>query len=109
MAIRSLGKVTVTSAGTPVRATVGQTTPSARVACQTIKIYATLGNSGANIYVGTASDFSKSTFANMVLAIPKGTTQEITIQQAPAGLNAADLWIDADTTNDTCLVTIVEQ
>lgn len=108
MALKSLGKVTVTTAGTPVRCTVNESVPGARVGLQTISVFALAGNSGTNIYLGTAT-MNKSTLAGVYAIIPKGAVISGSIIMAPAGLNAADLYLDADTSADAALVSGTEQ
>ena len=96
--VNSLGKVTVTTPGTPVRATSNQGTPGAQVSCQAIAFQALSANTG-KIYIGS-STMNKSTLAGVyfVLAVP--TTNIVpsfsASQLSVAGLNAADFYLDAD-------------
>lgn len=108
MAFKSLGKITVTSAGTPVRATANESTPTARYPVQMVRVTAPAGNTGTNIYVG-ASGFSKSTYAGLYGIVPKGTYQDFLIALAPEGILANEIFLDADTTNDVALVSVSEQ
>lgn len=108
MAVKSLGKVVVTSAGTPVRATANQSDPTARFACQSLSVQALSGNSGTNIYVGSAS-LNKSTLVGVYLIIPKGSQGSFSIDLAPEGIMANEVYIDADTTNDAALIAVTEQ
>lgn len=108
MALRSFGKVTVASAGTPVRATSNESVPTARVGVQSLTVFALAGNAGANIYVGNSA-MNKSTLAGVYAIVPKGSSGGATINLAPAGINANEIFIDADTNGDAALVSATEQ
>lgn len=110
MALRSFGKVVVTTAGTPVRCTLNETDPTARVGVQTLRVTALAGNSGTNIYVGNAS-MNKSTLAGVYAIVPKTLTAgvEFEIYLAPAGINVNEVYLDADTNGDAALVSAHEQ
>lgn len=108
MALKSFGKITVASAGTPVRVTVNESDPTARVGLQSISVFASAGNSGTNIYLGTAT-MNKSTYAGVYAIIPKGAVISSVINLAPVGLDARDLYLDADTSADTALVSGTQQ
>ena len=108
MAIGSAGKVTVTSAGTPVRATTNESTPTARLGVQSFTVFAPSGNTGTNIYVGNSS-MNKTTYAGVYAIIAKGGSASFSILNAPAGLNLNEIFIDADTSADVALVSYVVQ
>lgn len=108
MAARAFGKITVSSAGTPVRATVNESTPTARVGLQSFTVFALAGNTGANIYVGS-STMNKSTYAGIYAIIPKGSSASFTINLSPTGFNLADIYIDADTSGDLAVISGTEQ
>lgn len=108
MALRSFGKVTVAVAGTKVRATINETTPATRVGLQSISVYAPSGNTG-DVYIGIGSTYSRTTWIGVVGVVPKGTWWTGVINLSPAGVNAADYYIDADNANDVCLVVGTEQ
>ena len=108
MAIRSFGKVTVTTAGTPVRCTLNESTPSARMAVQSLTVFALAGNTGTNIYVGSSA-MNKTTLAGVYAIVPKGANGGITINLAPAGIMANEVYLDADTSADAALVSATEQ
>jgi len=108
MAFRSFKLITVTTATTPVRVTVNESVPAARVGVQTINVYALAGNSGANIYLGS-STAAVTDGTGIYAAIPKGTSQQFTIVNSPAGFNAADLYLVADTNGDKAIVSAIEQ
>lgn len=108
MALASLGKVTVTTAGTPVRATINQSDPTARYAVQSFSVFALSGNSGANIYIGS-SGLNKSTLAGVYAIIPKGSSGFAIIQEAPAGIMMNEIYVDGDSNDDACLISVTIQ
>ena len=108
MALRSFGKVTVASAGTPVQATVNESVPGARVGVNSIFVQALAGNVGTNIYVGK-STMVKATLVGVYFIVPKGGNAYAVINLAPAGINMNELYIDADTNSDACLISATEQ
>lgn len=108
MALHSFGKVTVATAGTPVRVTSNESVPSARYGVQSLTVQALAGNSGTNIYVGN-STMNKSTLAGVYAIVPKGSSSYVVIIEAPAGINANEIYLDADTNGDSALVAGTEQ
>lgn len=108
MAIKSAGKITVTSAGTPVRATSNESAPTTRLGIQSFTVFAPSGNTGTNIYVGNSA-MNKSTYAGVYAIIAKGGSTSFSIINAPAGINLNEIFIDADTSNDVALISYVEQ
>jgi len=108
MALKSLANVTITTAGTPVRSTANEGTPSARYAVQSFTVFALSGNSGANVYVGNSA-MVKSTGVGVYAIIPKGSSGYAVITNAPAGINMADIYLDCDTNGDKALVSVTEQ
>lgn len=108
MALKSLGKVAVAASGTPVRLTVNQSTPGDRVGCQTIIVSALAANTGA-VYLGKGASFARSTGTDCMMQIAKGTIVQVGSIEAPAGLNAADYYLDADTNGDSAYVSVIEQ
>lgn len=113
MAVRSLGKVTVTTAGTPVRATTNETTPTARVGAQSMFVQTVVGNTGY-IYVGDRSSMNKSTGVGVIGIIPIPTANTlgsvtVTVVNAPAGLNANEIWLDSTVNAEGAIVAITEQ
>jgi hypothetical protein len=115
MALKSLGLVTVAASGTPVRATSNESVPATRVGCQAIQIEAAPGNAGL-IYIGT-SDMVISTGVGVLAVLPKPTSattgpfpsQSYSIPEAPAGINAADVYIDASNSSDKAYISITVQ
>lgn len=107
MALQAIGKVTVTTAGTPVRVT------STKTGAQAIMVQAWHANTG-KIFVGTSASMNKTTGAGVLAMIPAPTTGVIptasfSIPLAPVGMDASDLWIDADTNGEGCIVTVSAQ
>lgn len=105
MAWKSLGKVTVTTAGTPVRIT------SSRTPCHALLVQQLPANTG-RIIVGT-SVMNSTTYAGClaILAIP--TTNGIPAVNAglatePDGLNAADYYLDSTVNGEGALVSYLE-
>lgn len=110
--MKSLGKVSVATAGTPVRVTSTQTNPAAKVSVHTIFLQAVAANTG-RIFVGTSSAMNKTTLAGVVGMIPAPSASaatgtlpyfEATIAPAANGFNLADFWLDAEVSTDSVLV-----
>ena len=101
----SIGKVTVTTAGTPVQVTATSTR------CQAISLQALSTNTG-KIYVGNAQAMSKSTLANVlgVVAVPTANTipSASISQQGTAGLDASSFWLDSDNSGEGVLVGLIQ-
>lgn len=112
MAFYSIGKVTVTTAGTKVRLTANETTPGANLGAQTILIQALSGNTG-KVYIGL-STLNKSTGAGVlgVLNVPPTTGDlpllTLTAPMAPALFNAADLYLDVDTNGEGVMASLIQ-
>jgi len=106
----SIGKVTVTTAGTLVQVT------DEHAAAQTILFQALAGNTGC-IYICSSSTASKTTLVGVlaVLAAPTLTdevattlpTVMVSVYTAPAPLDLQNLWVDSDEDGDGCLVSYV--
>lgn len=115
MALKSLGKVTIASGGTPVRATANETDPTARYAVQSFTVQAGAANAGI-VYVGLGSSFSTSTGAGVIGLIPKPasattgpfSSASYSILEAPAGIDMRDIYIDG-TTNDVVYISVAIQ
>jgi hypothetical protein len=106
MAWKSQGKVTVTTAGTPVQVT------TTRTVAQSVMVQALAANTGL-IYVGL-STLNKSTGVGVLGIIPIPTTNIIgsvsaSIPLAPAGINLADLWIDSTVNGEGVIISYTEQ
>ncbi len=112
MAIRSLGLVTVPTAGTPVRLTANESDPTAHVGAHSVSAQASHTNA-ARVYVGDRQSMVRATRVGvlMVLAIPTANALSqftATIVNAPAGFNAAQLWLDVDNDGEGAVVSILE-
>lgn len=108
----SLGKVTAT-AGTPARATVNQTDPTARFPCHAILFQALSTNTGKVYIMEGNNAFSAATYTKClaVIAVPTANSlpsASATVTYAPAAFNAADFYIDVQTTGEGCLVSAVK-
>jgi len=111
---RAYGKITVTTGGTPVRATVNQTDPAARVGLQSIMFQAHPSNTGV-MYVrlkGPLGD-DRTTLAHTIgfIAAPTSATQgpfpSQTFSAPPQGapFNLADFYVDAGVNGNAVIVT----
>ena len=115
MAVKGLGKVTVTSAGARARATKNQSDPTARISCQSVQFQALPSNTGI-VYVGDSTVVG-STLVGTFAAIPapaSGTTgafasQTFTIVNAPGGINLADFYLDVSVSGEGVLISYTEQ
>lgn len=112
MAIRSLGLVTVPTAGTPVRLTANESVPTAHVGAHSISVQAWHPNT-TRVYIGDRESMVRATGVGvlMVLAIPTANALSqftATIVNSPAGFDAAQLWLDVDTNDEGALVSILE-
>lgn len=108
--LHSLGKITVPSAGTPVRATSGQSDPSTPILCHAVLVEAWPTNTG-KAYVGVAS-MNKTTGSNVLGILPIPTDNSIptfsaTNAAAPNGLNAADIYVDVQTNGEAVLISLL--
>ena len=112
----SLGKVVIAAAGTPVIATTNETDSSKRYACQTVFFQQVESNTG-KLYICDRATANHTTLFGVLAVIPAPTLTDqvasvlpwaqVSVPSAPAALNAAEFWIDADQTNDACLVSAV--
>ncbi len=109
MTANSFGKVTVTSAGTPVQASVNGVNPTGSfTTCNSILIEAWPTNAGS-VYIGNGSSMNKSTGAGLlaILVKPSSTfapSYTVTIPYATGAIDVAGFWIDADNSGDAVLV-----
>lgn len=106
MALQPLGSKTVAAAGTPEQLT------TTREGCQSILIQALPTNTG-KVWIGTSA-INTGTFAGVLYMLPTPSGSDLpsvsfSIPLAPAGLNAADLWLDVDVSGDGVIVTIATQ
>lgn len=114
--VKSLGYVTVTAAGTPVRATVNQPDPALRIGAQAVLFQALPGNAGI-VYVGlggTTMDPTTGTGIVGIVPAPADPTSGpfpsvvISIPVMAAGLNVADFYLDASGNGNGVLVSYTQ-
>lgn len=107
--MKSFGQVVVTAGGTPVRATSNQSDPTKRVGLQSLTVQVRPANTGL-LYIRMGnSPLDDRTTRSTVLAIlpaPASATSgpfasvTFSIPVAPAGLNLADIYLDASVNGD---------
>lgn len=112
----SLGKVAVLAAGTPVRATSNQSSPTDRFGCQTMFFQQIETNTG-KIYVCDRADANTTTGVGVLATIPAPTLVDgvatvlpyvaVTVPSAPAALDAARFWVDVDVNDEACQISAV--
>lgn len=106
----SLGKVVVATAGTPVQATVNQTSPTAPLVCHAILVEVLPTNTG-KIYVGLVG-FSKTTLVGALAILPPPTTNSYanwggSVGFAPNAVEASQVYIDADNSGEGVLISLL--
>ena len=109
--LRSLGKVTVTVSGTPIRLTNAEGDPTVRYPAHSFLVEALSTNTGA-LYVGTRT-MDKTSLAGVFAIIPPPLTNSFpsfstTVTYAPAAFNLADIWLDAAVSGEGALVSCVQ-
>ena len=114
--IHSLGRVTIAASGTPILATTNEAVPTQRYPCQTVFFQQIESNTG-KLYICDRANAVIGTLAGVVAVIPAPTLvnqvatvlpwAQVSVPSAPAALDASKFWIDADNTNDACLVSAV--
>ncbi len=119
MALQSFGIVTVTAAGTPVRATANVTNPALQtgepVQLQTVRIQTMPGNTGIGyVFAGmtaTPADHRTDGIGLVgVIPAPADATKgpfayvEFTLPAVPNGINLANIWIDASVNTSKYIV-----
>ena len=108
----SLGKLTVAAAGTVVRLTTNQTDPTARLSVHSILIQAWPTN-GGKVYILSSPTGDRTTGVDVlaILAVPATNiipSASATVTYAPAAINAASYWIDADENGDAVLASFIQ-
>jgi hypothetical protein len=98
MALHALGRVTVTTAGTRERLTKGETTPGARLAGCKIVVKALTTNTNP-VTVGNSA-VVHATGVGAYVTLSAGQEHKFGNEGAPAGLNAADFWLDVGTNGE---------
>ena len=107
----SQGIVTVSVAGTPVRATNNQSSPPSRFAAHSIFFQQVASNTG-KIYICDSATANKSTGVGVLAVLAAPTSSFIpsasgTVTYAPNAFNLAEYWIDADVGGEGCLVSSI--
>lgn len=112
--IRSLGYVTVPTPGTRVRATVNAAVPATRIGAQAVLFQALPDNTDI-IYVGEANMNTSTGIGVLgIIAAPADPTLGpfpswgATLPVGAAGLNMADLYIDAVSADDGVVVSYTQ-
>ncbi len=111
--LQPVGKVTVSAAGTPVavRTILPATWPSDKpFLCHAFQVQALPTNTG-KIWVGTIG-LVKATFINVLNILPIPTTNTLpsysaALTLAPNGLDLCQLYIDADTNGEGCIISVM--
>lgn len=115
--LKPFGKVTVTTGGTPVRATVNQTDPALPVPTQAFVVQVLPGNTGL-VYVfaggGNFSGDHRTTLDRCIAILPapaSATTgpfasASFAIPVIPNGMNLADIWIDVSVNGNGAIVSV---
>ena len=108
MPLISLGKVTVVTAGTPVRFS------SSTINCNVVYVSTITGQAGQQMYVGV-SGIVKATLANVLRVLQKPVATPVTLDSftfqsnVSAGpIDLSTLFVDADTNGDAILVSYMQ-
>jgi hypothetical protein len=109
MSAHSLGFITITTPGVPVRFTFNQADPTKAVSVNGIlaqAIYTTSGHKNTGlVYIldRPNPNYTSGIGVLAILAIPSSASigaYSASIPYAPAALNAGDFWLDADVAGD---------
>jgi hypothetical protein len=108
----SLGHVTITLSGILARATNNETIPTDRLPCQSILFEQWPGNTG-KIYICDRQTANKSIGTGVIAILAPPSTSGYPsagcgVPSAPAALNAADFWIDAEISGEGPLISVVK-
>lgn len=106
MALRSLGWVTVPTAGSPVQVS------ATGVRCHSVFIQQ-VGSNTAAMHIGTDSNMDPTTGASMLATLPTPTANSLPsytggVDQAVAGIDLQEIWIDATVSGEEVLVSYLE-
>jgi hypothetical protein len=115
MALRSFGKVVVTAGATPVRATSNLSDPTARVGVQGFTVQAHWNNTGKiYVFLGGAqfTGDHRTTLTGALFVVPAPgsattgpfPTGSYGLQAEAAGINMADIFIQADVNGDSAII-----
>ena len=109
--IQIVGRINVAVAGTPVQVTAGFAALSIRFTTCHAALFQALHDNTGRIYIG-ASNLNRTTRANCaaVLAVPSGAAIPsfgVSLPASPAGVDLAGLYLDADTSGEGVLLTLL--
>ena len=112
MALRSLGRITVVTSGTPVRATLNEVVADTRYPVHAMLFQRDDSSEIGNVYIGTSADMDISTLAGVIaiLAIPTANilpSFSATITLAAAGLDLRNYFVDADVNGEGCIISAI--
>lgn len=106
--LASFGKVTVTTAGTPVRLTANT------LNCNSVFFSTISGQSGQQMYIGL-SGLVKATLVNVLRVLQKPVATPASLDNWPiicevgqSPLDLSTIFIDADTSGDSLLVSYLQ-
>jgi hypothetical protein len=106
MANHSFGKITVPTAGTPVRLTINETNPAAQLLVHAVLIQPHPANVG-RIYIGNVPNFIKNGAGQVAwLAAPTTTSSPAfseTVSYAVNSVEANELYIDVDNSGESVI------
>lgn len=112
MALHSLGKITVVTAGTPIQTTtnVNNGVSTFRQAAHSFMVEVLAANTG-KVYVGIQT-MNRTTLAGVFAVLAAPTTNILptftaTVSFSAASFNMADIWLDVDNSGEGALVSIV--
>ncbi len=108
---QSQGAVIVASAGTPVVATQNQLVTTTRCAAHSILFQQIAGNTG-KIYICDRSNAVKATLVGVLVVLPIPTTNFLpsasaTVTYSPSAFDLSNYYVDADVSNEGCLISII--
>lgn len=112
MAIRSLGRVTVVTSGTPVRATFNEVVEDTRYPIHAMLFQRDVTSETGLVYILANEDAVIATRVGVIaiLAIPTSNilpSFSATITLAAAGLDLRNYFIDADNDGEGCIVSAI--
>jgi len=110
---KSLARITVATAGTPVQITVNEAVPSAHVGAHSILFERDDPNDTGLIYVGRSVNMVRASLVDVIAILPAPSTGvlpsiTITLTTGHNALDAADFFIDADVGGDSILASFLE-
>jgi hypothetical protein len=109
---KSFGRITVAVSGTPVQATVNEPAQADRFSTHSVMVERDDPNDIGLVYIGTSAAMNIATLEGVIAILAVPTTNflpvfTVTITHMPDGVNANELWIDADVSGDSVLISAV--